>query len=316
MLQRRQLMLRGAKPLKKYSPLRIEHPLYAVTNIEEMQSLINILLGSCGYADLIEVACEYALQEKPPISYVVVGDVAIVSLDERLRGREREVAEELLRRVKGIRSVYGKEATLGEYRVQKLIHLAGEERRVVTYREHGLVFRVPLGEVYINPRLATEHYRLASLVGSDEIVLDMFSGIGGFALTISMLGRARLVVANDINPKAIEVLIDAIARNRKRLRTPVMVLNMDARELQRYLRPVFTRIIMNLPHHAVEFLDIAKTLCSTTRGCIIHVYVVASSEEEALGIVPGGVRVTRVLDYAPRKFIYRVDMVYRPAENQ
>ena len=308
-LKDNQLLLSGSRPLKKYSPIRTMLPAFPVRGAADATAVRDTFLQICGgVVEVVETVCKAREKWEPPISFTVVGDVAIISLSEEIRGREKEVAEELLRNVRGIRAVYGKEVTEGEYRVQRLVHLAGEMIEVTEYREHGLVYRVPLGKVYINPRLSAEHYRIASQVAPGEVVLDMFAGIGGFSLLISALGRAELVVANDANPWAVSAMLDSIKLNKKKLKTPILVLNMDAKELPRVLRPVFTRIIMNLPHSSTEFLDTAHRLCSP-RGCIIHVYVVARTQEEALSLVPGSTSATRVLDYAPHKFIYRVDVV-------
>lgn len=264
------------------------------------------LLARCSLVEFVEAACaRRRLGGEPPVSYVLVGRVAIVSLDERLAGREREVAEEILRAVPGLRAVYGKLRTSGEFRVQELVHLAGESVDEVVHRENGLKFLVPLGRVYFNPRLATEHLRVAEMVGEGEIVLDMFSGVGGFALTISKLGRARLVVANDANPWAVAALVRSAEMNRRLLRSPLLALNMDAAQLPKVLWPVFDRVIMNLPHGATRFIPAARALCRP--GCTAHVYVVASSEEDALSQVPGGFSASRAFDYAPKLYVYRVD---------
>ncbi|ABM80574.1 class I SAM-dependent methyltransferase [Hyperthermus butylicus] len=299
-----------AKNLRPTSPpARARLPAFPVADTGSARMLREELLSACrGLAELIEAECLHVERVEPPVSYVLVGPVAIVSLDERVRGREREVAEQLLR-IPGVRAVYGKEATEGEYRVQRLVHLAGERLEEVVYREHGLEIPIPLGRVYINPRLATEHMRVAEMTAADDTVLDMFAGWGGFPLVISKLGRARLVVANDANPWAIATLARALERNRGKLKTPIIPVMADAALLPELLRPVFTRIIMNLPHSSKQYLPAALKLCSP-RGCTIHLYTVASSPEEAAeGITVGEVaRIVKVLDYAPYKYIYRVDL--------
>ncbi len=264
------------------------------------------------YVELVGGACRVRHRAKPPLSYVIVGGVAIVSLDERLQGREQEVAEELLKTVPGLRAVYGKVETRGRYRVQQLRHLAGERVEEVIHVENGLRFPVPLGKVYINPRLAAEHMRIAVSTKPGENVLDMFSGIGGFAVTIAAYGRASLIVANDLNPYAARAAARAVLLNRARLRAPVLVLNRDATILPEMLKPVFHRVIMNLPHGSKRFLCTGLRLCNPA-GCLVHLYTVARSPEEAVSglLVAGTLRgVTRVLDYAPGKYIFRVDVEY------
>ncbi|NOZ89549.1 MAG: hypothetical protein GXO15_06465, partial [Crenarchaeota archaeon] len=136
-----------------------------------------------------------------------------------------------------------------------------------------------------------------------------------FSLLIASTGRPRLVVANDVNPHAVEAMLEAARLNASRLRSPLLVLGLDARRLPELLAPAYDRIIMNLPHAATEFLPVARSLCAP-RGCVVHLYTVASAPEEALQGLPGWARPLapplRVLDYAPRRFIYRVDLRLRP----
>jgi len=310
---------KGARPRphRSASPLRRPLPLFASPcGAEAAREAASRLPLSCA-AEILVVACEAQQQRKPPASYVLIGPVAVVSLDERLRGREREVAEQLLRSVPGIVAVYGKEETAGEHRVQRLRLLAGKPVEEVVYVEHGLRIPVRLGRVYINPRLATEHRRVAEMIRPGERVLDMFSGVGGFSLAASATGRPSLVVANDANPYAVEALLKAIDMNKRRLRSPIIAMMADAAKLPQLLQPIFTRIIMNLPHSAKKFLPAALRLCSPGEPCTIHLYTVARSPEEALTGLPQGLRaasVTRVLDYAPRKYIYRVDLVAEPGK--
>ncbi len=305
------------RPLRETAPLRRPLPLFASPCGEEAarETASRLPLG-CD-AELLVVACEAQVRAEPPVSYVLVGPVAVVSLDERLRGREREVAEQLLRSVPGIVAVYGKEETVGTHRVQRLRLLAGKPVEEVVYVEHGLRIPVRLGRVYINPRLATEHRRVAEMIQPGERVLDMFSGVGGFSLAASATGKPGLVVANDANPYAVEALVKAIEMNKRRLRSPIVAMMADAARLPELLQPIFTRIIMNLPHSAKQFLPAALRLCSPGERCTIHLYTVARSPEEALAGIPAGLRVagvTRVLDYAPRKYIYRVDLVAEPGQ--
>ncbi|WP_062662791.1 hypothetical protein [Aeropyrum camini] len=117
--------------------------------------------------------------------YSLVGDIAVFSRREGGPGVEeyRRAAEVLLREQPRVRAVYLKEATVGELRVQKLIHLAGERRTWTVHREFGLEFEVDIARAYFNPRLAGEHRRAAEAVGEGERVLDMFSGAGGSLYT-------------------------------------------------------------------------------------------------------------------------------------
>lgn len=298
-------------------PVRARTAILALPSAPPRRLLEELLAPCTGLVELVEGGCVEKQRPPPPgASYVIIGSVAVVSESDSIKGREKEVAEAILRAHPGLEAVYVKEETVGEHRVQRLRLIAGRPVEETIYVEHGIRYLVRPGRVYVNPRLATEHARIAAMVELGERVLDMFAGFGGFSLLIASTGKPEVIVANDINPYAVEAMVRSIVLNPGRVRSPLLVLQRDAAELPRLLRPTFTRIIMNLPHGARGFLPAALKLCDPARGCVIHLYTVAASPEEAargLGLPILGV--TRVLDYAPRRFIYRVDLL-APGERE
>jgi tRNA (guanine37-N1)-methyltransferase len=108
----------------------------------------------------------------------------------------------------------------------------------------------------------------------------MFTGVGPFAITLAK--RALVVVAADINPAAIHLLIDNLRTNRVQNVLPVLA---DAERLGA-LPWQFDRVIMNLPHSAADFLDVAYTLCRN--GGTIHLYAIQEREGELLPRIRSG----------------------------
>lgn len=249
-------------------------------------------------------------------SYDLVGDIIIVREKAcREYGDERELVKTLTSLHPRVKAIYVKESTETAYRVSKLRLLWGVDKDVVYAKEYGLTFLVKIKEVYYNPRFSTEHRRVAELVADNETVFDLFAGIGGFSIHIACLRRAR-VVANDVNPSAIYCLLYNIMLNAKKLRGEVAVSYSDVRELKKYVKKGSAdRIIANLPHHSLEFIDVYNHL--SHEGSVLHLYVVGGEDDvgnatrilESYNWVPTGV--SRVIDYAPHKFIYRIDAVKR-----
>jgi len=161
----------------------------------------------------------------------------------------------------------------GEYRTRQYDILAGDPTTRTQVIEHGHRFTVDLAGAYFSARLSTERQRILAETRDDELVLDMFAGVGPFAITLA--ARAALVVAADINPHAIELMLENINMNRTRNVLPVLV---DARRLSGILPWKFDRIVMNLPLAGTEFLSEAFSLCR--HGGIIHFYVLVSHEGE------------------------------------
>lgn len=161
----------------------------------------------------------------------------------------------------------------GEYRTREFSILSGESTTRTLVTEHGHTFAVDLSGAYFSARLSTERQRILSRVREGEIVLDMFAGVGPFAITLA--GRASLVVAADLNPKAVALMIENLHRNRMETVLPLLA---DARHLARVLPWRFDRVVMNLPLAGTEFLPEAFRLVRS--GGEIHFYSLVSAEGE------------------------------------
>lgn len=174
--------------------------------------------------------------------------------------------------------VYAVSEVSGEYRTREFEILAGNPTTRTDVIEYGHRFTIDLAGAYFSARLSTERQRILAQVQEDEIILDMFAGVGPFAITLA--GRATFVVASDINPQAVELMLENIALNRTKNVLPVLS---DARRLGGILPWRFDRIVMNLPLSGTEFLQDAFRLCKS--GGIIHFYSLVSSEGEHAGVI-------------------------------
>jgi tRNA (guanine37-N1)-methyltransferase len=161
----------------------------------------------------------------------------------------------------------------GEYRTREFTILAGTPTTRTQVTEHGHGFTIDLASAYFSARLSTERQRILNQVWEGEVILDMFAGVGPFAITLA--ARAALVVAADLNPQAIELMLENLTRNRVTNVLPVLA---DARRLADILPWKFDRIVMNLPLAGTEFLPDAFRLCRP--GSAIHFYSLVSVQGE------------------------------------
>ncbi|MEM1927452.1 MAG: hypothetical protein QXS85_01755 [Acidilobaceae archaeon] len=261
---------------------------FIVIPVLDAERAVRALAEAGVEAELAEEEFETAPQKPRPLSEVsprvssfsLVGDIAVFSWRSGVELEEYELAaRELLRQQPRVKAAFLKTETWGELRVQKLVHLAGENRTVTAHREYGLVFHVDIARVYFNPRLSTEHRRIAEESSGDDIVLDMFAGVGGYAIHIASLKPAR-VVASDLNEIAVYYLAKNVAANKRALRGSVTPLRLDASLAPLVLKPVFTRLILDHPTASRYFVGEACRLAA--RDAIVHVYVRAASCREAL----------------------------------
>ncbi|RLF18514.1 MAG: tRNA (guanine-N1)-methyltransferase [Thermoprotei archaeon] len=205
-----------------------------------------------------------------PRSFDIIGEIAIIQLPRELLSKASIIGNAILKVHKNVRCVYAKVGSVkGAFRLPHLLHIAGIKLEETTHKEYGLTFFVDIKRCYFSPRLANEHRRIAQLVKDGEYVVDMFSGVGPFAIHIASLRKA-VVYAIDINPYAYRCLKRNILLNRRRLQGVVIPICSDAREVAMHLKGIANRVIMNLPEHAHNFLRHA-ILFLKDEG-IIHLY--------------------------------------------
>jgi len=207
-------------------------------------------------------------------SYARLGDLVVIDEDDPERARE--VADAIDRSDLPAASVLNRASKIqGEQRVREWDLLVGETTATV-HREHGHAFALDVSEVYFSPRLATERHRVVEQVEADEFVVDMFAGVGPYA--IPMADRGAEVLAVDINERAIEYLRDNAERNGVADR--ITAIADDVRSVAPEYADRADRLVMNLPHSADAFLDAATTLAGTE--CAIHYYDI-QHESDAFG---------------------------------
>lgn len=133
-------------------------------------------------------------------------------------------------------------------------------------RENGVFYEFDFSRVYWNPRLSTEHERIVALLQRGDTVVDVFAGVGPFAIPAARRGSE--VLANDLNPDSFRWLQHNAKLNK--VDRKITSFNMDGRDFIR--GPVRERlpalmkgsqkihVVMNLPALALEFLDAFRGL--------------------------------------------------------
>lgn len=255
------------------------------------------------------------LMELLPTSFDVVGDIFVIKLIDEIQPYAKDIAKALLETNVNAKVVALDRGVKGEFRTRDLEILAGENRTQTVQKEYGLWFCLDVAKVYFSPRLATERKRIADMVKPGERILDMFCGVGPFAIVLAKTGKPSGVYAVDKNPEAIEYLIKNIKLNKINIVSPMLG---DARDIAPQL-PKPDRIIMNLPHIAIDFLDVALDIVNK-RG-MIHLYVIM--EKDSIELIKKSVarlavskrrgisfkKVHEVHTYSPTQSLYCLDLL-------
>lgn len=174
--------------------------------------------------------------------------------------------------------LYAESAVEGQFRTKKFKVLAGQNTTSTEYIEYGHYFSLDLSAAYFSARLSGERQRILQMMQEKERVVDMFAGVGPFAITLAE--KASIVYAGDLNPDAVVLMSRNISRNRCTNIVPILA---DAIHLPEIIRGTVDRIIMNLPLHATPFLSAAFRMCR--EGGSIHLYALVSEENEYIDLL-------------------------------
>ncbi|MFX1295903.1 MAG: class I SAM-dependent methyltransferase family protein [Promethearchaeota archaeon] len=211
-----------------------------------------------------------------PKSFDIIGKLVIIEISEELKEYEEVIGKKILTLHPSLSSVFKKvESVQGEFRLRDVYLIAGDKNTETIHKENKCNYELDIKKVYFSPRLATEHDRVSALVQKDEIILDMFAGIGPFSILIAKRKQAQ-VWAVDINPAATYYLNRNIILNK--VDNFIRVFKGDAREvLKKMPKQNFNRIIMNLPSKSSEFIDITTQVLK--KDSIIHYYQFVSESD-------------------------------------
>jgi tRNA (guanine37-N1)-methyltransferase len=206
-----------------------------------------------------------------PHAMDVIGDIAIIDIPPQLKAYENLIGAAVLETQKNVKTVLAKAGDIsGVFRVRDYTFIAGENKTHTIHREYGCQYHVDIAKAYFSPRLSTEHQRVASLVQAGEVVVDLFAGVGPFAVLIAKTQKNVKVYGVDLNPDAVHLLEENVHLN-KVAREVFPVLG-DAREIAKtQLKGAADRVIMNLPETAIDFVDAACNALKPSGG-VVHFY--------------------------------------------
>lgn len=193
-----------------------------------------------------------------PSAFETVGHIAHLNLRDEHLPYKKLIAKVVLDKNKPkIQTVVNKiDAIHNDYRTMQLEVLAGNHSLVTMVVENGLRFHVDLAAVYWNSRLASERQRLLNGFTHNDVLCDVFAGVGPIALSAAKI--VKHVYANDLNPCAVQYMENNSVLNK--LERHIEIFNMDGR---RFIDAMYasqkaqsiTQVVMNLPNDAVEYLD-------------------------------------------------------------
>ena len=213
-----------------------------------------------------------------PSGYHLVGHVALLDIDDQLHPYAEIVGRATLEYESRIESVAIKSGpTTGITRNPSYELVAGNPVTVTTHIENGVFFKVDPLRLTFSGGNKEERIHMPLRVKPGEIVVDMFSCVGQFALHIAKNSLVSKVIAIEVNPVAYEFLVENISLNN--LEKTVDSILGDCRLV--HLNKKANRIIMGYLHDTIDYLPYALKMLETNGG-IVHMHMILPKEQRSI----------------------------------
>jgi len=192
------------------------------------------------------------IRERLPMRWEYVGDIAILKTDvpDEYKARIGQAYAEAL----GMKTICIDHGVSGEFRRPDMEIIFGSDT-VSSRLENGIHYEFDVTKVMYSSGNTDERERMAKLDCSDEVVWDMFAGIGYFSLPIAKFTNAFRVISTEKNPDSYEFLVrNAELNDVSDVLFPVLG---DNRHM--HAKAFADRILMGYVQRTSEFLETALT---------------------------------------------------------
>ncbi|MBS3075713.1 class I SAM-dependent methyltransferase family protein [Candidatus Pacearchaeota archaeon] len=163
-----------------------------------------------------------------PSGFQRIGDIIVLNLNKEVLKYKKEIGKIVLNNFK-VRSVCLKEGGItGTFREPQISVIAGDKCTVVTHFENGCYYNLDIKKIMFAKGNLSERVRIAKQVRHDEIIVDMFAGLGYFSVPIAKLGKPKKIYAIELNPVSFKFLKENLSLNK--IEGIVEAINGDSKE--------------------------------------------------------------------------------------
>jgi len=148
-----------------------------------------------------------------PRGWQILGTVILVSIPAALKHRANAIGDALLTMYPRCGTVLWNKGITGMFREPVCEIIAGKHETETIHKENGCYFKLDAAKIMFSQGNLAERMRMSKIC-EDQIVLDMFAGIGYFSIQIAVHSHPKKVIAIELNPAAYHYLKENIRLNR------------------------------------------------------------------------------------------------------
>ena len=211
-----------------------------------------------------------------PSSYQKIGDIVIINTKKELWEYDKQIGQMILKNIPNTRTVCRRtDFITGQFRQPNVKVIAGEKNTETTHKEHEISYKLDVSKIMFSKGNLTERRRLIDQVKQDEVIVDMFAGIGYFSIGLGKSSKAKKVYAIELNPESYHYLWENIKLNKVESKvTPIFG---DCKKECESLGKIADRVLMGLIPTPKDYLDAAMKVIK--KNGIIHYHSTLQENE-------------------------------------
>jgi tRNA wybutosine-synthesizing protein 2 len=161
----------------------------------------------------------------------------------------------------------------GEFRVPNVEIIYGSKNTITIHKENKVKYKLDPKKIMFSSGNMDERIRMATISNENEIVVDLFAGIGYFALPIAIYSKPKKIFACEKNQVAFDFLCQNIVLNNV---TDIVEPKMGD---NRKVAPIniADRVLMGYINKTHKYLSIAID-CLNNHSGIIHYHNIFADE--------------------------------------
>ncbi|MBL7169971.1 MAG: class I SAM-dependent methyltransferase family protein [Candidatus Aenigmarchaeota archaeon] len=194
-----------------------------------------------------------------PSSYQKIGDIVIINTKKELWKYDKQMGQVILENIPSTRTVCRRvDFITGEFRQPNVKVIAGKKNTETIHKEHGISYKLDVAKVMFSKGNLTERKRLIDQIQEDEVIIDMFAGIGYFSIGLGKFSKVKKICAIELNPESYHYLWENIKLNK--VEEKVFPMFGDCEKECASLGRIADRILMGLLPSPKDYLDAAMKI--------------------------------------------------------
>lgn len=148
-----------------------------------------------------------------PSKWEKIGEVLILVLPEKIEKYQFSIAEEYARVLDCKTVLKNKGPIKSELRVPDMEIIFGSKNTETVHKENKIKYKLDPAKVMFSSGNMDERIRMSKIDIKNEIVVDLFAGIGYFSLPMAVYGKPKKIFSIEKNPDAFYYLTQNISLN-------------------------------------------------------------------------------------------------------